>query len=231
MTAAVKICGVCRPEDAALAAAAGALYVGVILAPGRKRTRTLDEAAGILAAAGAARRVGVFVDAAPAEVLTAARRLGLDAVQLHGDEPPEVAAAVRAGGCEVWKAVRPRTRDDFLAGVRTYEEVVDALLIDGWSPLDVGGTGTRFPWSEVAAARRALAGGTRLVAAGGLGPDNVAEAIATLDPDIVDVSSGVERTPGVKDAGRVRSFLSAVRAAGSVTRPAGAMPHSREESS
>jgi phosphoribosylanthranilate isomerase len=93
---AVKICGVCTPADAALAAAAGAACVGVILAPGRGRSRSLSEAAAIFEAAGASRRVGVFVDAAAEVVLTAAAALALDVVQLHGDESPELAAALRA---------------------------------------------------------------------------------------------------------------------------------------
>jgi len=208
----VKICGVCRPEDAALVAAAGADYIGVILAPGGKRSQSEEAAAAIYAAAASCKRVGVFVDATPAAVETTAARLGLDVVQLHGAETPEDAVALRAAGWQVWKAIRPRGAAEFLAGVERYAGAVDALLLDGWSGTAPGGTGARFPWAEVGAVRDRLPPGLRLVVAGGLEPGNLAEAIAHLDPDVVDVSSGVESAIGVKDPILVREFVAAARA-------------------
>ncbi|HEX6937823.1 MAG TPA: phosphoribosylanthranilate isomerase [Longimicrobiales bacterium] len=209
----VKICGVCRPEDAAIAEECGADYIGVILAPGYGRSRTPEEAARIWAAAPRSRRAGVFVDPSPGSVLEAAERLALDVVQLHGAEAPESVAALRAQGrFRVWKAVRPRGPEDVVAAVAAYASAADALLLDGGSGGAAGGTGARFDWDAVAAVRGRLPPDLALVVAGGLDPENVAAAIARLSPDVVDVSSGVERSPGVKDPDRVRAFIAAARA-------------------
>src|SRR5688572_17600653 len=127
MTAAVKICGVCTAADAALVAELGADYIGVILAPGFQRTRALADAASIYAAAAGVRRVGVFVDAAVTEVRDTAARLALDVVQLHGKETPEQAAACRAAGRAVWKAVAVQTAADVEHALAGYADHVDAL--------------------------------------------------------------------------------------------------------
>lgn len=206
-----KVCGLTRPEDAGVASEAGAAYLGAILAPGFRRTVT-PEAARVIFGDLPARRVGVFVDAGHDDVLAAAAAAGLHAVQLHGDEPPELAEALRDAGFEVWKAVRARSGGDFAEAAERYGASVSALLVDGYSPAAHGGTGTRFPWHEVAALRGALPEGVALVAAGGLTPENVAEAAALLRPDVVDVSSGVEASPGVKDAAAVHAFAAALRA-------------------
>jgi phosphoribosylanthranilate isomerase len=214
----VKVCGLTRREDAAAAEAAGARYLGVILAAGRARTLTASAAAAVLEDTGC-RRVGVFVDAGRDALAAAAEAAGLDVLQLHGDEPPDLCAALREAGHTVWKAVRPRSGGEFAAAARRYSGAVDALLVDGWSPVDRGGTGARFPWAEVAAHRGAVAPGTRLVAAGGLTPANVGEAVRVLDPYAVDVSSGVEDRPGRKDHARIRDFVAGVRAAASASAP------------
>jgi phosphoribosylanthranilate isomerase len=206
----VKVCGLMRHADAAVAVEAGAAYLGVILAPGFRRSVTPDDARVILGGL-QARRVGVFVDAAEEDLAAAARMAGVDVLQLHGDESPELAARLRAAGWEVWKAVRARGADDFSAAVRRYAGAADALLLDGYDPSSHGGTGTRFPWEAVAARLHELPAGMRLVAAGGLGPANVAEAVRVLRPHAVDVSSGVESAPGVKDARAVRDFVRAAR--------------------
>ncbi|HEX7091459.1 MAG TPA: indole-3-glycerol phosphate synthase TrpC [Longimicrobiales bacterium] len=208
----VKICGLCRPEDARAAVEAGADYVGVVLAPGGPRSQTVASAKAIFQAAAGARRVGVFVDASTEEAASAARALGLAVLQLHGSEPPEqVAALAAAGPWQVWKAVRPRRREDVAAAVDAYGGVAAALLLDGWHPTRAGGTGTTFPWDDVAPARGLVPRGVRLVVAGGLTADNVAAAVGRLAPDVVDVSSGVESRPGVKSAERVRDFVAAAR--------------------
>ncbi|HSK18971.1 MAG TPA: phosphoribosylanthranilate isomerase [Longimicrobiales bacterium] len=205
----VKICGVCRAEDARAAASAGADWVGVILAPGRTRTQTVGQAAVIFDAA-EARRVGVFVDAAPAVVVAAARALALDAVQLHGDEPVDIVRRIRdAVGCEVWKALRVRDAAHYVHGAGTYGREVDALVLDGWSPGAHGGAGVSFDWSAVAA--EDVSSGARLVVAGGLTPANVAAAVALLRPAIVDVSSGVEEVPGRKSHAEIHAFIAAAR--------------------
>ncbi|MGH7482139.1 MAG: phosphoribosylanthranilate isomerase, partial [Longimicrobiales bacterium] len=148
----VKICGICRATDARLAALAGADYVGVILSPSGPRAQDADSAAAIYGAAGDARRVGVFVDASVVEVRWLASRLRLDVAQLHGEEPPEVARALRAGGLEVWKAVRVHAAVDVGVALAMYGGAVDALLLDGFVASRAGGSGTRFAWAEAAAA-------------------------------------------------------------------------------
>lgn len=208
----VKICGVCRPEDADLVASAGADYLGVILAPGRRRSRTLEEAARIFAAAPGCRRVGVFVDEAPERVREFAESLALDVVQLHGTEAPALLTELRVGPWRLWKALRPRSATEFLAGVEAYGDVADALLIDGWSAAGPGGTGARVPWSELSAVRDRLPPGLKLILAGGLHPGNLGEAVAALVPRCVDVSSGVEGGDGWKDPVLVREFVATARA-------------------
>lgn len=207
----VKVCGLTTHDDAAVAAGAGAAYLGVILAPGFRRSVTPD-AARIILGGLPARRVGVFVDADEQTLRSTAQAAGVDVLQLHGDESPELAGRMRAAGWEVWKAVRARGADDFSHAVRRYGGHVDALLLDGYSPDSHGGTGTRFPWDEVAARLHELPSGLRLIAAGGLRPENVARAVRILRPHAVDVSSGVERAPGEKDPRAVHDFVQAVHA-------------------
>lgn len=211
----VKICGLARRADAESAAAAGASFGGVILAPGGKRTVSPADAAALLAGL-PLRRVGVFVDAPLGSLVRDAATAGLDVVQLHGDEDAAFVRALRsAGPWTLWKAVRPRTAEDFVAAVEEFAAVVDGLLLDGWSAAARGGTGHRFPWEEVARVRHLLGPGVELIAAGGLAADNVARAVALLSPAVVDVSSGVELSPGVKDPAAVAAFVAAARAAAS----------------
>ena len=206
----MKICGVCRPEDARVAAEAGAAYIGVILAPGFARTRTTADAAAIYDAAGSSvQRVGVFVNGREAEILAAAAELRLDVIQLHGKEGAYFTSRLRdAGPARVWKALRPRTAAHFVLATDEYADAVDALLLDGAGS---GGTGSSFPWAEVSAARAALPSALRLVVAGGLNPGNVTQAASILHPDVVDVSSGVETRSCEKDHSLVRAFIDAAR--------------------
>jgi len=209
----VKICGVCTPDDARMATSAGASFVGVILAPGFDRTRTLSQAGAIFEAAGDAARVGVFVDATTSQMLHAVDALRLDVLQLHGDESPELLRALHDAGVEVWKAVRVRAAADVTAAASRYADVADALLLDGWSAQTRGGAGVRFDAAAVARVRGDVPVSLRLVVAGGLAPDNVADVVRALRPDVVDVSSGVEEVRGRKSAGRVQAFIAAVRGA------------------
>ena len=206
----VKICGLCRPEDAAAAAAAGASYAGVVLAPGRLRTQTPSEAARILDAAGPLRRVGVFVDARPHEIERVATSLRLDTVQLHGAESVELVAALRAAGpWTVWKAVRVTDRAAAAEGVRRYGGVADGIVLDGGA----GGAGVAFDWTAAAGLRAEMPPDCLLVVAGGLGPHNVGAAVDALSPAVVDVSSGVETSPGVKSYELMAAFVAAARRA------------------
>jgi phosphoribosylanthranilate isomerase len=208
----LKVCGITRRADAEAAAAAGAAFLGVVLAPGGRRTVAAEDARDLLAGLTAI-RVGVFVDAAADELRRAGELAGLDVLQLHGDEPPELLRELRAEGrWRVWKALRPRGAAEFRAGVERYAADADALLLDGFSARAHGGTGTAFPWEEVAALRGLVPAGLPLVAAGGMRADNVARAVALLRPDVVDVSSGVESAPGIKDRTAIESFAAALRA-------------------
>ena len=205
----VKICGLCRPEDAAAAAEAGADYIGVILAPHSRRSQSLESAAAILAEGKGVRRAGVFIDPHPGEVRAAVDKLRLAVVQLHGAESPELVAAL-AEHVTVWKAIRVREADDVGRAARSYAGAA-ALLLDAYDPQLSGGSGRTLDWSGLAEQRRALPDGWPLVLAGGLTAGNVAAAIAQLDPDIVDVSSGVEEAVGRKSSEQIHAFLSAVR--------------------
>jgi len=215
---AVKICGLRRPADVEAAAGAGARYAGLVLAESPRRVAP-GEAARLarLARSRGLEPVGVFVDAGTDRVGDLAERLELAVVQLHGGEPPEACRDLRARGVRVWKALRPRSREELGEGIERYRGHVDALLVEGWSPGRAGGTGSAFPhrWLRERDPGRggAAPGAARLVLAGGLTPENVAEAARRVRPDVVDVSSGVERAPGVKDPARIRAFVRAARQA------------------
>jgi len=211
----IKFCGLTRPTDAGLAASLGAAYVGAIFAGG-PRSITPERAAEVFAAAaaaagaagGAARRVGVFGATPPAEVAHAARAALLDVIQLHDDPTAERAASVRSEcGLPVWAVVRVAS-GSARARFAELDEVADAIVLDAFVPGRLGGTGTAFDWEEAAGWARPRR--ARLVVAGGLGAHNVSEAIHRLSPHVVDVSSGVESAPGIKDHERMRAFVQAV---------------------
>lgn len=206
----VKICGVCRPEDAAVVADAGADYIGVILSAGFARSRTLSEASAIFAEAHEVRRVGVFVDAAPEQIARAVDTLHLDVVQLHGAESAEAVAA-QASATLVWKALHIQAPRELDALIAQYQAAA-GLLIEPRVAGATGGTGVQLDWGGLAEARTLLRAHT-FVLAGGLNPDNVARAVAWLNPDVVDVSSGVETVVGQKSAGSVHAFVHFARTA------------------
>lgn len=210
----VKICGLTRSIDAAAADAAGCSYLGVIFAGG-PRHRSPAEARTTLDGRGA-RKVGVFSFQSVGEVADVVAAVGLDVVQLHGDAGPERVDAIRAAsGREVWAVVR--TADGVLPGdVEELADAADALLIDALSPGALGGSGIAVPWGLLGESLDAMAAGHRIVLAGGLTPENVGEAIGYVSPMVVDVSSGVESAPGIKDHARIRAFVAAVRASSDV---------------
>ena len=207
----IKICGVTRPEDAAGIAEAGADAIGLNFHAASPRFVEDDRAAEIIAALPAhVAKVGVFVNADAATIRDKVQRLGLDWVQLHGDEPPEFVAELP--GLAVIRAVRLQDRVSALLATTKGKliRLPNAVLIDAFSPTAYGGTGTTVAWSAIPEARRRLAS-LPVILAGGLTPSNVVEAVSLAQPDAVDVASGVESSAGVKDLAKVREFVTAAR--------------------
>ncbi len=202
----VKICGITNVEDALLAARAGADALGLIFAPESPRRVTLARAAAICRRLPPLLlRIGVFVNAPAAEVRRAVIACGLDAVQLHGEEPP---SACRTIPVRVIKAFRLKEGAD-LPRLRRYR--VDAWLVDAHaSDGRRGGTGTLANW---ALARRAATMERPLILSGGLAPSNVAAAVRAVRPYAVDACSGVERAPGRKDPSKLEAFIRRARTA------------------
>jgi phosphoribosylanthranilate isomerase len=199
----VKVCGVTTPGDAGLAAAAGADAIGVNLWPRSKRYVDPTAAPAVIAAIPAGvLKVGVFVDAPPEEVLRAIETLGLDRVQLHGDEVAADYASFEPA--QLIRVIRVRDEASFAteAGWRPGQWLYDAH-VEGF-----GGAGVTAPWPLIA--RRAR---RPFLLAGGLTPENVAAAVAAVRPDGVDVASGVERSPRAKDPAKLARFVAAARAA------------------
>lgn len=212
MTVEVKVCGLTRAVDAEFADAAGVAYLGVIFAGG-PRERTPMQARDTLSGR-RARRVGVFAAQAPDAIATLVEMVGLQVVQLHDDPDEDRVQQVRAAtGAEVWAVVR--SADGTLPDrVEALCDTADALVIDALVPGALGGTGARVPWDRLGEALDALDYHPRIILAGGLTAENVAEAIEYVAPSVVDVSSGVESSPGIKDHVRIRAFVAAVRSGG-----------------
>jgi phosphoribosylanthranilate isomerase len=209
----VKICGLRSAASIAAAAEAGARYVGFVFFPRSPRNVAPADAAGL--AAGVPEgicKVALTVDADDATLDDILRQVPLDMLQLHGSETPERVAEVKARfGLPVMKAIGVAEAED-LALIDTYSDVADQLLIDAKPPRNAplpGGNGLSFDW-------RLLAGRKYWrkpwMLAGGLTPENVAEAVAMTGARQVDVSSGVETAPGVKDAALIHAFLDALHA-------------------
>jgi phosphoribosylanthranilate isomerase len=207
----IKFCGITSLGDAQHAVSEDAWAIGLIFWPGSPRAVRSEEAGEIAAAM--KRRlevVGVFFNQTLEEVATTAEAVGLTMLQLHGDEGPAFCAeAARRTGCKVIKAARVRSGADIQALAPFH---TDFHLLDSHTPGRPGGTGETFEW-ELARSHR---GSVPVILSGGLRPENVGAAIAATRPDAVDVASGVERRPGVKDPDKLRAFAESVRASGVV---------------
>lgn len=205
MTVRVKICGITNVGDALHAAACGADALGFVFYAGSPRCVTPAQVRAITAELPPfLTRVGLFVNEAPERILAIAAECGLDALQLHGDEPPE---SCSLPPYRVIKALRVRDAGS-LAGQEAFR--VPALLLDAWVADAYGGTGHSFQW-ELAAG---IARQRPVILAGGLTPANVAAAVRQVRPYGVDVSSGVESAPGKKDPQKVAQFIRMAREAG-----------------
>jgi len=203
-----------RAEDALEAARLGATYVGVIFAPGPRRLTTALAVSVLADVPVDVRTVGVFSDQEPELIADAATVLGLRVIQLHGAHGVSTLQNLREHFIgEIWSVLRvadgrvPETAAELFAAA-------DAVLVDAYVPGKLGGTGVVLPWRQLRDQLDPLreANSAKLVLAGGLRPENVNEAIRQLRPDVVDVSSGVEAAPGIKDHARMRAFRDAVHA-------------------
>ena len=216
----VKICGVTALADALLAARAGADMLGLNFFPDSPRYLLPVQAADICAtlraelAGNCPVLVGVFVNEAPQRMAAICAQVGLDGAQLSGDETPDDLRSPQLAGLHAFKSLRPRSVAGAQEQARRYcmspncAEELPALLLDAWHPDLYGGSGVQ---ASEDVARTLIDQVPRLMLAGGLNPVNVGERVRALQPWGVDVASGVERAPGVKDAGKLRAFIAAAK--------------------
>lgn len=212
----VKICGLTQPDQARAVAEMGADAIGLNFAESKRRVDIAQAREVADAVVGAKiEKVGVFVDADSEQITRIIEQVGITRVQLHGAEPPEIIEAISV---PCWKVFRVQD-ESFAEEVRDWygrlgaDAHLEAVVLDTYNPHTAGGTGESFNWELVVQARRngQMDDLPPIILAGGLDVDNVAEAIAAVRPWAVDVASGVESSPGVKDMAKVEAFLSAVR--------------------
>lgn len=202
MNTKIKICGITTIDDALFTAEAGADALGFVFYEKSPRYVHPEKVAKIVSELPPfVTTVGLFVNAAPDTIKQTMRIAGLGVVQLHSDESPDDCIL---NPYPVIKAVRVKDADS-LAGLDNYP--VSALLLDAWNDQHYGGTGESFDWLLA----RALTGHRPIILAGGLTPGNVAQAVQVVNPYAVDVSSGVEKSPGNKDHDKVRQFIQQVK--------------------
>jgi|SRR5580698_5503923 phosphoribosylanthranilate isomerase len=199
----VKICGITNPADAQAAVAAGADALGFIFYERSPRFVRLTDAAAISRPlAPHIMRVGVFVNAPEEFVLSAIKACGLTLLQFHGDESPQFCAQFGLMSMKAFRVHGP----EILEQIPQY--ATDAYLLDAFSSTTLGGTGEKFNWDLAVEAKKF---GKPIFLAGGLTPENVAGAISQVRPFGVDVSSGVESAPGIKDHAKIKAFIAAAR--------------------
>lgn len=201
----VKICGITRPEDALLASQLGADALGLMFYAGSKRVINMEQARAIRAVVPAfVSLVGLFVNPSQQEVETVLAGVHLDCLQFHGDESPEFCNSF---GLPYLKALRVAPGLDVPALITQYSTAC-AVLLDAWDPVQAGGTGKQFDWSL--AAQCVQQSELPIILAGGLHAENAARAIKQVRPWALDLSSGVESEPGLKDPQRLTAFFDEV---------------------
>ena len=212
MSAEVKICGLSTPETVDAAIAAGADMIGLVFFPKSPRNVTLEQAAALAARArGRARVVALVVDADDAALQNIAAKVGPDLIQAHwAESPARVAEIARLTGKPVIKAIRVKDEAD-IGAAADFSAVASLILYDAKAPETLGnalpgGNGHAFDWGLLEGEKRPA-----FMLAGGLTPENVAEAIRVTGAPIVDVSSGVESAPGIKDISLIRKFVEAAK--------------------
>lgn len=217
----VKICGITNPDQGQAIARSGATALGFIAVPASPRFITINRTAEITAAVRQLEPdlqrsidyIGVFANTDIETIITTVTASGLTGVQLHGDETPDDCQTLRAAlpGIELIKAFRIRDRTDLTSTAPTaltaYTNVIDTLLLDAYHPDQLGGTGHTLDWAALAA----FMPDRPWFLAGGLNPANVGEALTRLHPTGIDLSSGVERSPGDKDLHQVDQLFQVLR--------------------
>ena len=200
----VKVCGITRPVDAVAAAELGVDAIGLVFYPKSPRFVTAEQAAEIVSALPPfVSTVALFMDAQDAAIREVLAQVPVDVLQFHGDECP---ADCNTYGRPYFKAIGMKGNTDIQSYAATYPHA-QGYLLDSHAPGEAGGTGQSFAWNEMPELPRAM------ILAGGLRPENVAEAVRIVRPYAVDVSSGVESSPGIKDSGLMQAFISEVRKA------------------
>ncbi|MEL6814388.1 MAG: phosphoribosylanthranilate isomerase [Cyanobacteria bacterium J06598_3] len=205
----VKICGITAVEQGRAIAQLGASALGYICVKKSPRYMTPEAIAPIISAVPDVEHFGVFANAPLLDIITATKTAGFTVIQLHGDETPATCQLLRDAlehsnipNIQLVKAFRVRTAED-LEMALTYEPYVDRLLLDAYHPDQLGGTGETLDWPTLKSFTPRLP----WFLAGGLNPDNITEALAQLSPNGIDLSSGVERSPGDKDLEKVRQLF------------------------
>lgn len=195
----VKICGITSLEDALFAVEAGADALGFVFSEESQRAISVEKVSGIIRGLPPfVTTVGVFVNEGADVINAIVREAGLDAVQLHGNEPPELCREINS---RVIKAFRVKGKKLLGQGIDRYR--LSAYLLDTYADDAAGGTGKTFDWAVAKTANKY----GRIILSGGLTPDNVRDAIKAAEPYAVDVSSGVEKSPGIKDIAKVKKFI------------------------
>lgn len=209
----VKICGITQVEQAEAIASLGATALGYICVAPSPRYISAEGIAPIIAtvskAAPQVEHFGVFANASLSEMLHVTKTTGISVIQLHGDESPAICQLLRDGlthaelpRVKLVKAIRVRALED-LEKALSYETCVDSLLLDAYHPGQLGGTGKTLDWRSL----QTFSSSRPWFLAGGLNPDNVLSALSQLSPNGIDLSSGVERSPGDKDLSKVRQLF------------------------
>jgi phosphoribosylanthranilate isomerase len=210
MTPLIKICGLTNARDALLSARLGADFLGFIFYPPSPRQIDLPIATKVARAIRKkfprVKLVGVFVDEPLVKIQTATRLVGLDVIQLHGRETPRYCQALSAIlKIPIWKAIRVKSAQD-ISRAKKFYDTAEGILFDTYVKNQPGGTGQTFNWQILGAVRRPRT----LILSGGLNAENIVGAIVKIQPSIIDLSSGVEESPGRKDSQKLRALFAKV---------------------
>ena len=200
----VKICGITNREDALLATGMGADAIGFIFAESPRQITPAKARTIIRTLPPLVKSVGVFVNEEPARIKEIKSLCGLDLIQMHGDESPEICRDLMPHSI---KAFRIQNERD-IKNIKRYQGAVRAILLDTYQKGKAGGTGKTFDWSLAVKAKKT---GLPIILSGGLGPENIEEAISTVKPYAVDVNSGIEKRPGKKDTVLMKQLMEKIR--------------------